>query len=224
MKKIALIAAGGTGMRMDANIPKQFILLHNLPVLMYSMNTFFSYDNNLEIRLVLAESEMETWKKLCDQFNFKINHRIIAGGETRFHSVQNGLADITGTSLIAIHDGVRPLVSKETISNCYTIAEKLGTAVPIIPLNESIRKIDQEDSFAEPRALYRTVQTPQVFQSELLLDAYNTEYQEEFTDDASVVEKAGYKIYLAEGNQENIKITSTLDMIIAEAFLKHSKK
>lgn len=222
MNKIAIIAAGGTGNRMQSDTPKQFMLLQKLPVLMHSMNTFFHYDNNLELRLVLPYSEIDVWNNLCKEFNFKISHKIFEGGETRFQSVKNGLKDISSSFLIAIHDGVRPLVSERTISNCFDLAENQGTAIPVIPVTESIRKVDQEDSIAKQRDLYRRVQTPQVFQSELLLDAYNAEYEEEFTDDASVVEKAGYKIYLAEGNEENIKITTPLDLVIAEALAKHA--
>ncbi|MBA7521282.1 2-C-methyl-D-erythritol 4-phosphate cytidylyltransferase [subsurface metagenome] len=220
MKKIVLIAAGGSGNRMQSGTPKQFMLLHNLPILMHSINRFYNYDNKLELRLVLPEEEIETWKKLCGKYKFKIKHLLFAGGETRFHSVKNGLKDIAGSSLVAIHDGVRPLVSKKTISNCFKMAEKEGTAIPVIPITESIRRVDQVDSVAEPRALFRLVQTPQIFQSELLLDAYNTDYKEIFTDDAVVVEKAGYKIYLAEGNEENIKITSLTDLPIAETLFK----
>jgi len=223
MRKIALIVAGGTGIRMQAETPKQFMLLHNLPVLMYSLNIFFQYDKNLDVRLVLPESEMERWKTLCEEYHFKVSHVLFAGGETRFHSVKNGLKDIPDSSLVAIHDGVRPLVSKQTISNCFDLAEKQGTAIPVMPVIDSIRKVDQGDSTAESRSHFRTVQTPQVFQSELLLDAYNIEYQDNFTDDASVVEKAGYKIFLAEGNRENIKITSPLDLVIAEALIEHLK-
>ncbi|MGD2034350.1 MAG: 2-C-methyl-D-erythritol 4-phosphate cytidylyltransferase [Bacteroidales bacterium] len=224
MKKIALIVAGGTGSRMESDTPKQFMLLNNLPVLMHCINSFCKYDNNLELRLVLPESEMETWKQLGKQYHFKTDITVFPGGETRFQSVKNGIQEINGSSLVAIHDGVRPLVTPETISNCFALAEKQGTAVPVIPIPESIRKVQEQDSFAEPRSQFRIVQTPQVFQSEFLLDAYETEYDEDLTDDASVVEKAGYKIYLAEGNRENIKITDPIDLIIAETLLKHMKK
>jgi len=189
---------------------------------MHCINSFFKYDNNLELRLVLPESEIEEWKNLCNEFKFNIKHEVFAGGETRFHSVKNGLNNISSPSIVGIHDGVRPLVSESTISNCFELAEQQGTAIPVLPLTESIREVAEEDSFARQRTLYRKVQTPQVFQSELLLDAYNTEYEEDFTDDASVVEKAGYKIYLAEGNEENIKITTPLDLVIARALLEHS--
>lgn len=224
MKKIAIIVAGGAGNRMQSETPKQFMLLKNLPVLMHSINSFFNYDNNLELRLVLPESEIEEWQNLCNEFNFNIKHEVFTGGETRFHSVKNGLNEISSPSIIAIHDGVRPLVSENTISNCFDLAEQQGTAIPVLPVTESIREVIEEDSFARQRTNYRKVQTPQVFQSELLIDAYNAGYEEDFTDDASVVEKAGYKIYLAEGNEENIKITTPLDLVIAKALLEHSQR
>lgn len=219
MNKIALIVAGGTGNRMETETPKQFLLLNKLPMLMHSIKSFYIYNRDMELRLVLPESEIKTWEKLCEKYNFKIQHKIFAGGETRFHSVKKGLENISESSLIAIHDGVRPLVSDQTITNCFDLAQEQGTAIPVMPVVESIRKVEDGDSVAELRALFRTVQTPQIFQSELLLEAYNIEYHADFTDDASVVEKAGYKIYLAEGNKENIKITSPVDLIIAEALL-----
>jgi len=224
MNKIVIIVAGGTGNRMQSETPKQFMLLQKLPVLMHSMNSFIKSDNNLELRLVLPESELEAWRNLCIEYNFKVKHAVFAGGETRFHSVKNGLEGINAPSIIAIHDGVRPLVSQKTIANCFDLALQQGTAIPVLPVTESIREVIEEDSFAKKRDDYRRVQTPQVFQSDLLLDAYDTEYEEDFTDDASVVEKAGYKIYLAEGNEENIKITTPLDFVIAEALLEYSQK
>jgi 2-C-methyl-D-erythritol 4-phosphate cytidylyltransferase len=219
MKKIALIVAGGNGTRMQSSVPKQFMLLKNLPILMYSVSIFHSLDNTTEIRIVLPENEIGTWKELCKQYKFEIEHSVFAGGETRFHSVKNGLADIQTASLIAVHDGVRPLVSAATITNCFKMAEELGTAIPVIPVNESVRKINEEDSIAEDRTLYRLVQTPQIFHSDILLDAYNVEYKQTFTDDASVVESAGFKIYITDGNEENIKITTPKDILLAEALL-----
>jgi 2-C-methyl-D-erythritol 4-phosphate cytidylyltransferase len=220
MKKIAIIVAGGTGIRMRSEIPKQFILLDNLPILMRTIQVFHSYDSGMEIRVVLPGEESGTWDELCKEYNFTRKHTIISGGETRFQSVLNGLANITNPALIAIHDGVRPLVSKRTIEDCFRIAEENGTAVPVLPLKESVREVQGEDSVSRNRGIYRLVQTPQIFQSEILLDAYDTEYQESFTDDASVVEHAGYKIYLSNGNEENIKITSPMDLRIAEILLE----
>ncbi|MBN1597168.1 MAG: 2-C-methyl-D-erythritol 4-phosphate cytidylyltransferase [Bacteroidales bacterium] len=223
MKTIALIVAGGAGKRMNSSTPKQFLLLNNLPVLMHTINAFYGYDKQMEIRIVLPEDETETWDKLCKEYNFKTEHKIFKGGETRFHSVKNGLEGIGKSLLVAVHDGVRPLVSKQTLENCIKTAEEYGSAVPVVDLTESIRKVENHDSVALNRNFYKLVQTPQVFQSDVLLDAYNIEYEDDFTDDASVVEKAGYKIYLAEGNRENIKITVPQDIEIAQVLLKYFK-
>jgi 2-C-methyl-D-erythritol 4-phosphate cytidylyltransferase len=223
MQKIVIIVAGGVGKRMNSNIPKQFMLLGDIPVLMHTIRVFTRYDKDIGIRLVLPEEETESWKRLCRQFHFTVGHQVYKGGETRFHSVLNGLEGITGSCLVAVHDGVRPLVSVKTITNCFLTAEEKGTAVPVLIPKESIREIAGENSVSCNRELFRVVQTPQVFQSEIILHAYNTEYRESFTDDASVVEQAGYKIYLTEGNEENIKITSPLDLRIAEALYRSGK-
>ncbi len=223
IRKIAIIVAGGVGRRMNSEIPKQFITLHSKPVLMHTLQVFYNYDPNMEIRVVLPAEEKETWEQLCSEYSFSIKHTILTGGETRFHSVLNGLEGIDTPSIIAIHDGVRPLVSTKTINDCFVTAEENGTAIPVMPIAESIREVVGEDSVSRTREMYRVVQTPQIFQSEILLDAYNTEFQESFTDDASVVEHAGYKIYLADGNEENIKITSPLDIRIAEVLFDRGK-
>jgi len=219
MKKVALIVAGGSGLRMQSEVPKQFMLLGKLPILMHTINRFYDYDQAIEIRVVLSEIEIETWEKLCRDYNFTIPCSIFHGGESRFHSVKNGLHELNSPSLIGVHDGVRPLVSMGTIARCFELAETSGAAIPVIPISESIRRFDGADSVSENRSIYRLVQTPQVFDSNILLDAYNLPYEESFTDDASVIEKAGYKIYLTEGNEENIKITSPNDLLIAEALL-----
>ena len=219
MKKIAIIVAGGTGRRMNSGIPKQFMLLDNKPILMRTIEVFYKSDISMEIRLVLPGEETGTWDQLCQEYNFTLKHTILSGGETRFHSVLNGLTGINKPSLIAIHDGVRPLVSKKTIDDCFKTAGENGTAVPVMPFKESIREVLGEDSVSRSRRMFRIVQTPQIFQSEILLDSYDTEYQESFTDDASVVEHGGYKIYLCEGNEENIKITSPRDLQIAKILL-----
>jgi 2-C-methyl-D-erythritol 4-phosphate cytidylyltransferase len=220
MKKIALVVAGGMGSRMQSSAPKQFMLLNNMPILMHSIKAFYAYDKSIAIRVALPETEIGAWEQLCKEYRFTIKHIVIPGGETRFHSVKNCLDNITETSLIAIHDGVRPLVNPVTIGNCYKIAEEYGTAVPVVPLKDSIRKVIEDDSVAEDRTAYRIVQTPQVFQSDIIINAYNVEYRESFTDDASVVENAGFKIYITDGNEENIKITKPSDLLIAEAIIK----
>lgn len=224
MKKVALIVAGGMGERMQSGIPKQFMVLNGLPILMHCARRFHLYDTAIDLRLVLPESEIETWNNLCEEHNFNLSCKIFPGGETRFHSVKNGLQDLPSSSLVGVHDGVRPLVSIDTVARCYDLAEKNGTAVPAIPISESIRRVDGEDSVAEERSMFRLIQTPQVFSSEILIDAYDLPYEETFTDDASVIEKAGYKIYLTEGNEENIKITYQKDLLIAEILAKQLEK
>jgi 2-C-methyl-D-erythritol 4-phosphate cytidylyltransferase len=221
MKKVTLIVAGGTGIRMQSAVPKQFMLLNNLPVLMHTINVFHAFDKAMEIRLALPENEMNAWKQLCTDYHFQKKYTLVSGGETRFHSVKNCLNDISKPSLIAVHDGVRPLVNQTTIANCFKMAEEFGTAIPVIPVKESIRKMNENDSVAEDRTLYRIVQTPQVFHSDILINAYDVEYKESYTDDASVVENAGFKIYVTDGNEENIKITRPIDLLIAEALLQN---
>jgi 2-C-methyl-D-erythritol 4-phosphate cytidylyltransferase len=216
MKKIVIIVAGGTGTRMKSTVPKQFMLLKNRPILMHTIERFYQYDPEIEIRLVLPSSEFASWEELSKEYSFTLKHTLFAGGEHRFHSVKNGLKDISNPALIAIHDGVRPLVNIKTISDCFDLAEKSGVAIPVLEIKESIRQITSDGSECVPRQFFKSVQTPQVFQSEILLKAYNTQYKESFTDDASVVESSGYKVYLTDGNEENIKITSRQDLRIAE--------
>lgn len=221
MKKIALIVAGGAGSRMKSVTPKQFMLLSGRPVLMHSISAFISYDKNISILLVLPQNQVETWNRLCEEFSFNIEHQIAEGGETRFNSVKNGLALITDEyALVAIHDGVRPLVSQSTIKTCFEFAEKKGNAIPGIPSNDSLRELKVNTSLAVNRDNYRLIQTPQCFSLEQLKEAYQQNYSEKFTDDASVVEMMGGEIHLVDGNRENIKITTEEDLIIAEALMK----
>lgn len=224
MKKITIIVAGGTGSRMQSDLPKQFMELQGLPLLMHTINKFYTYDETMEIRLALPDSMNETWGMLCKEYNFNVPCKIYPGGETRYHSVKNCLIDLPSSSIVAVHDGVRPLVSIETISRCFELASQNGTAVPAVPVSESIRRVDGEDSVSEDRSNFRLIQTPQIFGSEILLDAYNLPYDESFTDDASVIEKAGYKIYLAVGNEDNIKITTPKDLQIAKVLFSNQKK
>jgi 2-C-methyl-D-erythritol 4-phosphate cytidylyltransferase len=222
MEKIVIIVAGGVGKRMKSDIPKQFIPLCGKPVLMHTFLKFYYYDPQIEFRLVLPQQSFDTWHKLCIQYDFKIPHKLYPGGETRFHSVKNGLEGISEASIIGVHDAVRPLVSANTIRNCYDLAAEKGSAIPVMPLTESIREISGSRSIARQREIYRSVQTPQVFKSEILLKSYQSDYIDSFTDDASVAEKAGYPIYLTEGNEENLKLTTPFDLLIAETVLKQS--
>ena len=216
MKKYAIIVAGGKGKRMNADVPKQFILLAGKPILMHTLEVFSAYDKSMEIILVLPENQIEMWKKLCAEHFFEIPHLIIKGGDERFHSVKNGLQAVEIPALVAVHDGVRPLVSRQTIERCFIMAEKSGTAVPVVDLVDSIRKISGNENRAVDRRLYKLVQTPQVFDGELLKKAYGQEFSTAFTDDASVVETLGEKISVVEGNRENIKITTPFDLQCAK--------
>jgi 2-C-methyl-D-erythritol 4-phosphate cytidylyltransferase len=219
MKKFALIVAGGSGTRMKGAIPKQFLELQNRPVLMHTFDAFYNYDREIKFTLVLPENQMEYWKKLCEKHQFQINYKLVAGGETRFHSVKNGLDSIKKDGVVFIHDGVRPLVYAQTIQNCYTTAVEKGNALPVIPVSESVRYADDIGNRAVDRSKYFLVQTPQTFQTGIIKKAYQQDYSDSFTDDASVLEKLGETINLVDGNRENIKITYPEDLIIAKSFL-----
>jgi 2-C-methyl-D-erythritol 4-phosphate cytidylyltransferase len=213
-----VIVAGGKGLRMGKDTPKQFLLLKSEPVLMHTIRTFYNWDNNCELILVLPEDQQAYWQDLCEKYRFKIPVIITTGGETRFHSVKNGLSKTTGET-IGIHDGVRPLVSEKTINTSFLVAQKKGNAIPCIPINDSIRIIKKKSNRLIDRSKCFRIQTPQVFKRSIILKAFEQEYSEEFTDDASVIEKSGENIQLVEGNEENIKITRPTDLKIVEFFL-----
>lgn len=220
MKKTVIIVAGGKGLRMGADMPKQYLMLGGKPILMRTVQRFYLFDSSADIILVLPAGHYDYWKELCDKYSFDIPHRVVSGGATRFHSVKNGLAAAADEGLIAVHDGVRPFVSVELLERCFAVAEAKGSAIPAIPLSDSIRVIDGEHgSKAADRSRFRLVQTPQVFDAALLKRAYGCGYSESFTDDASVVEAAGASISLAEGDVRNIKITTPFDLKVAEAML-----
>lgn len=216
MKKYAIIVAGGSGTRMQTTVPKQFLILKNRPVLMHTIEIFFNYNNEIELIVALPENQLDYWEQLCEKYQFIIPHTIVKGGKTRFHSVKNALAKVSKDALVAIHDGVRPCVSFTTIKKCFETAEKYGAALPVTDVVESLRKIEGDNSVAVNRKNYKLVQTPQVFKSKIIKTAYNQEYNEKFTDDASVVEYSGTKIALVNGNRENIKITTPTDLEMAE--------
>ncbi len=220
MNKSVIIVAGGMGTRMNSTIPKQFIELKGIPVLMHTIMCFHHYDSGISIRVVLPSDQLATWEGLCLKHSFKIKHECVAGGKIRYQSVKNGLNNLSAGILVAIHDGVRPLVSQLTISHCFNAAEKYGAAIPVSDVHETLRQVQGDKSITVNRADYRLVQTPQVFLSDILLESYKTPYQESFTDDASVIEYCGHHVTLVEGNRENIKLTSPVDLKIAEALLK----
>jgi len=222
MHKYVIIVAGGKGERMGANIPKQFLELSGKPILMHTMEKFKTAFPLIEIILALPENQIDFWKELCFKYQFtNTPHQIVKGGITRFHSVQNALTLVNKKSIVAIHDGVRPLVSQKTITSCFSEASIKGNAIPSINVVESIRHISKQEGInkAVARNCYKLIQTPQCFASELILSAYKQEFDNSFTDDASVVEELGEAIHLVDGNKENIKITTPEDIIIAKAFL-----
>lgn len=221
MKKTVIIVAGGIGSRMQSAIPKQFILLADKPVLLHTLETFYDWDNNIQIVVVLPSDQIREWENIISEYKFDIPHKICSGGYTRFHSVLNGLQYVEDDdSIVAVHDGVRPLVSTLTIQNCFDAALKKDAAIPVVELVDSLRKISKEGSEAVNRDEYRIVQTPQCFKASVLKAAYNLPYKAAFTDDASVVEAAGTSVELTPGNIENIKITTSFDLLLAEALLK----
>lgn len=211
-----IIVAGGKGERMQSEMPKQFIELRSLPILMHTIRVFYDFDAAMKLIVVLPETEIENWRALCKKHAFNINHDVVSGGQTRFESVSNGLALAGSEGIVAIHDGVRPLVSPETIGRCFDAAGSFGAAIPVMQPVESLRMITAEGSVAVDRNRYRMVQTPQVFRAEIIQNAYRQPFNPLFTDDASVVEHAGYPIGLVEGNAENIKITLPADLLWAE--------
>jgi 2-C-methyl-D-erythritol 4-phosphate cytidylyltransferase len=219
MKKFAIIVAGGSGSRMGSEIPKQFLELCGKPVLMHTIQAFYNYDPEIELILVLPEIHRKFWEALCLKHSFSIVHRIVSGGETRYHSVYYGLKLIDCEGIVFIHDGVRPLVRLKTLERCFEKALISGNAIPVLPINESLRKLEGGRNTCVDRSQYFSVQTPQTFRSEQILEAFRQNYDPEFTDDASVAEKAGFSIQMVEGNRENIKITTPEDLIVAEAFL-----
>ena len=220
MNKTAIIVAGGKGERMNADIPKQFLEIKGKPILIHTLEAFMNFDASLQLILVLPAAQFELWETLCKKHALNIPHQIVAGGQSRFQSVKNGLDAVKVPAIVAIHDGVRPLVSKETISRCFDAAAKFGAAIPTMDSIESIRFVDANGSKSVDRTAYKMVQTPQVFDAELLKKAYEQEFSVLFTDDASVVEAMGATVHLVDGNRENIKITTEFDLIVAERLLE----
>ena len=216
MKKHIIIVAGGKGLRMGGDIPKQFLPVCGKPVLMRTLEAFHVYDASIHLILVLPVSQQAYWKQLCEEYQFNLAHEIADGGETRFHSVKNGLALIKENGLVGVHDGVRPFVSQEVIARCYDEALSLKAVIPVVGVVETVRHLTEEGSETVPRDQYKLVQTPQVFDVALLRRAYEQTYTDMFTDDASVVEALGEKVYLVEGNRENIKLTTPFDLKLAE--------
>ena len=217
MKKIALIVAGGKGERINADIPKQFLLLNDLPILMHTLNAFTDFDKRI---LVLPQSQIENWKTLCGEYNFALKHMLVAGGINRFGSVKNGLRKVDEGSIVAIHDGVRPLISKNLTNKLIATTKKGIGVVPVVQVKDSLRKVDGNNSKAVSRSSLYKVQTPQCFFASTIKDAYKQNFSLFFTDDASVLESNGGKIIAILGEEKNIKITTKEDLRIAEVFMQ----
>lgn len=220
-KHTILIVAGGRGTRMGGPQPKQFLELAGRPVLMHTLEAFDRWDASARLIVVLPEDQIDTWKRLCEAHVFSRIDRVVAGGETRFHSVRNGLDAVASDGLIAVHDGVRPLVAPSVIAACFAAAADGGAAVPVVPMVESVREVDA-DGGSRPvdRTRLRVVQTPQVFRADVLRAAYRLPYDPRFTDDASVVEASGVAVRLVPGNRENIKLTTPMDLLLAEQLMR----
>lgn len=218
--RYAVIVAGGKGLRMNSDLPKQFMELKGTPVLMRTLSAFFLADDQIRIIVVLPVSHQALWKKLIKTHKFEVPHQVVSGGASRFQSVRNGLEAIRGDGLVAIHDGVRPLVSAAIINSCYEIAGKEGSAVPVVPSKDSLRLKTDSGSQAVERSRYVLVQTPQTFQVNLIRESYAQKENNQFTDDASVFEAAGNSVCLVEGDYKNLKITTPGDITIAECLME----
>ena len=210
-----MIVAGGSGSRMKAKIPKQFLLLGDRPLLMQTISVFRNFDPQITIIVVLPADHISNWKKLQEQYNFDVSHQIVIGGNTRYDSVKNGLDKIPNTGIVAIHDGARPLVSADILDRTFSSASNEGNGIAAVPLKDSLRVLDGESNSAMDREHFRIIQTPQAFQTDLIKAAYKNVTGSSFTDDASVAEANGAKIHLVTGSYDNIKITSPEDLILA---------
>ena len=204
---------------MNQPLPKQFIEVAGKPVLIHTLERFHQFDPDAELFITLPIEWKEHWDELLKEHNCSISHTVIDGGEERYHSVKNAIRHCSG-DYIAVHDGVRPLVSKETLRNCWDLVAITGAVVPVVPVKDSLRKIGEHGSQAMVRSEYRLVQTPQCFSKEIILDAYSKSFHAAITDDASLVEEAGYGVALVQGNDENIKLTTPSDLLFAEVLLK----
>lgn len=219
MKKIAVIVAGGSGKRMGNIVPKQFLLLKDRPVLWYTIDTFLRAYTDMEVVIVLPKEHIEKGRQIIAAFNGR-QIALAEGGETRFHSVKQGLQQVQDEAVIFVHDGVRCLISVPLIQRCYNQAIELGSAVPAVAATDSIRIIKDDKHFVEDRQHVRIIQTPQTFKSDIILPAFEQEYSEAFTDEATVVEAFGKEVFLTEGEFDNIKITRPVDLMIAARLLE----
>ena len=222
MKKYAVLVAGGQGTRMKNNIPKQFLSLKSKPVLYYTINSFFRAFADMEIILVLPKMHIETGERIIAEYFPEKNIKIITGGSTRFASVKNGLSQVNEESIVFVHDAVRCLLTDDLIIRCYELAMQKGSAIPVVASKDSVRIVSGDENNSIDRSTVKLVQTPQVFKSDIIIPAFDVEYDDSFTDEATVVEHAGHKVYLIEGEENNIKITHPADLFIAEKIIEAS--
>ena len=219
MERYAVIVAGGKGLRMGSERPKQFLCIGGKPILMHTLEAFYRYDATIHLVLVLPHSHQPLWAELCEEHHFTLPYKLVDGGETRFHSVKNGLSAIPNQGVVAIHDGVRPFLHSNMLDRCFQAVKIKRAVIPVINVVDTVRQLTHDGSQTVDRNAYKLVQTPQLFKTSLLKQAYEQPYTTAFTDDASVVEAMGEKVALVEGSRENIKITTPFDMKVAEALI-----
>ena len=219
MQRSTIIVAGGSGKRMGAVVPKQFLLLNGRPLLMWTIEAFHRFDAAVQLVVVLPKDHHATWQELCNQHGFVVPHTLVSGGAERFHSTLEGLKAVAHDGLVAVHDGVRPLVSAALIARCFAAAEEHGAAIPVVPIASSVRELTEEGSQAIDRSRLRSVQTPQCFRLPLLRRAFELPYDPAFTDEATLVERLGVDVHLVEGEEHNIKVTTPFDLKVAEVVL-----
>lgn len=216
MDRSTIIVAGGSGKRMGTSVPKQFLLLKGKPLLCWTIDAFHAFDAEMPIVVVLPEAQIPIWKSLCIGHGFHTEHQVVAGGEERFHSVRNGLLAVEGDGLVAVHDGVRPLVSTDLIARCFKSAAEFGSGIPVVAIPSSVRELEGGTSRAVDRSLLRAVQTPQCFRTDLLRNAFELPYDPAFTDEATLVERTGVPVHLVDGEEHNVKVTTPVDLLVAE--------
>ncbi|MBK8582673.1 MAG: 2-C-methyl-D-erythritol 4-phosphate cytidylyltransferase [Flavobacteriales bacterium] len=219
MKRSAIIVAGGVGKRMGSAVPKQFLLLAGKPVLCHTITAFHRFDSAMQLIVVLPKEQIEIWRALCIGHGITLEHTVVAGGAERFHSVREGLMKVKHDGLVAVHDGVRPLVSVELIERCFVAASAHDAAIPVVPIGSSVREVNGDSSHALDRSALRIVQTPQCFAVPLLRRAFELPYDPAFTDEATLVERTGTSIHLVEGEERNLKLTTPEDLRVAKGFL-----
>jgi 2-C-methyl-D-erythritol 4-phosphate cytidylyltransferase len=219
MDRSTIIVAGGTGRRMGSAIPKQFLLLKGKPLLMWTMEAFHRFDAAMPLVLVLPAEHRDMWQDLCVEHGFARPHRVVNGGAERFHSTLEGLQAVPHDGVVAVHDGVRPLMSDALIARCFAAAEVHGAAIPVVPITSSVRRVHDHGSLAVDRSVLRAVQTPQCFRADLLRQAFELPYDATFTDEATLVERLGVEVRLVEGEERNIKVTTPFDLKVAEVLL-----